>query len=253
MIEQTTNSPSDFYGSSRILLEGIIDEFLSCIGMIRRYQKAQTGWDPISSCTSRVKSPESMQEKLIRDGLEPTLQNALALEHDAAGVRLICPMVDDVYRTAELIRTIPGVTVLREKDFIAHPKPNGYRSYHMILKMPVRFLGNDSETEDLPCLEVQIRTIAMDCWASIEHELKYKHDIANPELMQQELKRCSDQIASTDLSLSTLKELILSPAAGPGANPDTGAGTEKTADSGCGRQKISRKSESKKDFGSAYK
>ena len=101
------------------------------------------------------------------------------------------------------------MTILREKDFIAHPKPNGYRSYHMILKMPVRFLGNTSETAALPCLEVQIRTIAMDCWASIEHELKYKHDIANPELMQQELKHCSDQIASTDLSLSTLKELIL--------------------------------------------
>lgn len=123
MIESTTTTPSDFYGGSRILLEGIIDEFLSCIGMIRRYQKSQTGWDPISSSTSRVKSPESMREKLIRDGLEPTLQNALAHEHDAAGVRLICPMVDDVYRTAELIRAIPDVTILRKKDFIAHPKP----------------------------------------------------------------------------------------------------------------------------------
>ena len=115
MIESTTTTPSDFYGGSRILLEGIIDEFLSCIGMIRRYQKSQTGWDPISSSTSRVKSPESMREKLIRDGLEPTLQNALAHEHDAAGVRLICPMVDDVYRTAELIRAIPDVTILQEK------------------------------------------------------------------------------------------------------------------------------------------
>ena len=134
MIESTTTTPSDFYSGSRILLEGIIDEFLSCIGMIRRYQKSQTGWDPISSSTSRVKSPESMREKLIRDGLEPTLQNALAHEHDAAGVRLICPMVDDVYRTAELIRAIPDVTILREKDFIAHPKPNGYRSLHLIVE-----------------------------------------------------------------------------------------------------------------------
>ncbi|MFR3986296.1 MULTISPECIES: GTP pyrophosphokinase family protein [unclassified Clostridium] len=233
MIESTTTTPSDFYGGSRILLEGIIDEFLSCIGMIRRYQKSQTGWDPISSSTSRVKSPESMREKLIRDGLEPTLQNALAHEHDAAGVRLICPMVDDVYRTAELIRAIPDVTILREKDFIAHPKPNGYRSYHMILKMPVRFLGNTSETAALPCLEVQIRTIAMDCWASIEHELKYKHDIANPELMQQELKHCSDQIASTDLSLSTLKELILTPNADPDANFNTSAVAEKPVASDC--------------------
>ena len=248
MIESTTTTPSDFYGGSRILLEGIIDEFLSCIGMIRRYQKSQTGWDPISSSTSRVKSPESMREKLIRDGLEPTLQNALAHEHDAAGVRLICPMVDDVYRTAELIRAIPDVTILQEKDFIAHPKPNGYRSYHMIIEIPVffsdskkpirvevqiRFLGNTSETAALPCLEVQIRTIAMDCWASIEHELKYKHDIANPELMQQELKHCSDQIASTDLSLSTLKELILTPNADPDANSNTSAGAEKPVASDC--------------------
>ena len=233
MIDFNHSTPSDFYGSSHIILEGLIDEFLSCIGMIRRYQKAQTGWDPISSCTSRVKSPESMQEKLIRDGLEPTLQNALTQEHDAAGVRLICPMVDDVYRTAGLIRAIPGVTVLREKDFIAHPKPNGYRSYHMILQMPVRFLGNDSETEELPCLEVQIRTIAMDCWASIEHELKYKHDIANPELMQQELKHCSDQIASTDLSLSTLKELILTPDAEANATPITDTDAAKSAASNC--------------------
>ncbi len=189
-------------------MEGVLDEFLSCINMIRRYQKKQNGWDPISSYSSRIKSPESMKEKLVRDGLEPTLKNALTYEHDAAGVRLICPMVDDVYRSVELIRKIPGISILREKDFISHPKPNGYRSYHMILKMPVRFLDSEPEKITLPFLEVQIRTIAMDCWASIEHELKYKHDIANPELMQQELKRCSDQIASTDLSLSTLKELI---------------------------------------------
>ena len=146
MIESTTTTPSDFYGGSRILLEGIIDEFLSCIGMIRRYQKSQTGWDPISSSTSRVKSPESMREKLIRDGLEPTLQNALAHEHDAAGVRLICPMVDDVYRTAELIRAIPDVTILREKDFIAQPIPPCGACRQVILetekryKQPIRIL-----------------------------------------------------------------------------------------------------------------
>ena len=93
--------------------------------------------------------------------------------------------------------------------------------------LPNRLKGNGD------CLEVQIRTIAMDCWASIEHELKYKHDIANPELMQQELKHCSDQIASTDLSLSTLKELILTPNADPDANSNTSAGAEKPVASDC--------------------
>ena len=184
MIESTTTTPSDFYGGSRILLEGIIDEFLSCIGMIRRYQKSQTGWDPISSSTSRVKSPESMREKLIRDGLEPTLQNALAHEHDAAGVRLICPMVDDVYRTAELIRAIPDVTILQEKDFIAHPKPNGYRSLHLILEVPI-FLAERTQPVRI---ELQIRTMAMDFWASLEHQLRYKSDVEIPEHMSDDLR-----------------------------------------------------------------
>ena len=204
MIESTTTTPSDFYGGSRILLEGIIDEFLSCIGMIRRYQKSQTGWDPISSSTSRVKSPESMIEKLIRDGLEPTLQNALAHEHDAAGVRLICPMVDDVYRTAELIRAIPDVTILREKDFIAHPKPNGYRSLHLILEVPI-FLAERTQPVRI---ELQIRTMAMDFWASLEHQLRYKSDVEIPEHVSDDLKKCADVIAETDQEMQRIaKEL----------------------------------------------
>ena len=99
----------------------------------------------------------------------------------------------------------------------------------MIYAVPV-FLSSGAHYTPV---EVQFRTIAMDCWASIEHELKYKHDIANPELMQQELKHCSDQIASTDLSLSTLKELILTPNADPDANSNTSAGAEKPVASDC--------------------
>ena len=204
MIESTTTTPSDFYGGSRILLEGIIDEFLSCIGMIRRYQKSQTGWDPISSSTSRVKSPESMREKLIRDGLEPTLQNALAHEHDAAGVRLICPMVDDVYRTAELIRAIPDVTILRKKDFIAHPKPNGYRSYHMIIEIPVFF----SDRKEKMRVEVQIRTMAMDFWASLDHQMKYKKDLDDSGEISEELNECAEIIAQTDLKMQSIRQKI---------------------------------------------
>ena len=172
--------------------------------MIRRYQKSQTGWDPISSSTSRVKSPESMREKLIRDGLEPTLQNALAHEHDAAGVRLICPMVDDVYRTAELIRAIPDVTILREKDFIAHPKPNGYRSLHLIVEIPV-FL---SEGRILVPVEVQIRTIAMDFWASLEHSLRYKAQEYIPQHISDELQRVATDIASLDQRMQAIHDQV---------------------------------------------
>ena len=201
-----TAADREFYGGSLILLEGIISEFLSCLDMMRRYQTAQGLRDPVSSVQARIKSAASMREKLARQGLPVTRDSALQSVWDAAGVRLICPFTQNIDQTVALIRAIPGVEVLREKDYIRHPKPNGYRSYHMILSLPLRFLGREPHAP--VWLEVQLRTIAMDCWASIEHQLKYKRDIPNQELIIQELKRCADEIASTDLSLQTIRDLI---------------------------------------------
>lgn len=201
-----TAADREFYGGALILLEGIVSEFLSCLGMMRRYQTAQGLRDPVSSVQARIKSAASMREKLTRQGLPVTRDSALQNVWDAAGVRLICPFTQNIDQTVALIRAIPGVEVLREKDYIRHPKPNGYRSYHMILSLPLRFLGKESCAP--VWLEVQLRTIAMDCWASIEHQLKYKRDIPDQELIIQELKRCADEIASTDLSLQTIRDLI---------------------------------------------
>ena len=128
-----TAADREFYGGSLILLEGIISEFLSCLGMMRRYQTAQGLRDPVSSVQARIKSAASMREKLARQGLPVTRDSALQSVWDAAGVRLICPFTQNIDQTVALIRAIPGVEVLREKDYIRHPKPNGYRSYHMIL------------------------------------------------------------------------------------------------------------------------
>ena len=201
-----TAADREFYGGALILLEGIISEFLSCLGMMRRYQTAQGLRDPVSSVQARIKSAASMREKLTRQVLPVTRGSALQNVWDAAGVRLICPFTQNIDQTVALIRAIPGVEVLREKDYIRHPKPNGYRSYHMILSLPLRFLGKEPYAP--VWLEVQLRTIAMDCWASIEHQLKYKRDIPDQELIIQELKRCADEIASTDLSLQTIRDLI---------------------------------------------
>ncbi len=201
-----TAADREFYGEGLILLEGIISEFLSCLGMMRRYQTAQGLRDPVASVQARVKSAASMRGKLARQGLPATRDSALRDVWDAAGVRLICPFAQNIDQTVALIRAIPGVEILREKDYIRHPKPNGYRSYHMILSLPLRFLGG--EPHGPVWLEVQLRTIAMDCWANIEHQLKYKRDIPNQELIVQELKRCADEIASTDLSLQTIRDLI---------------------------------------------
>lgn len=206
---EITGAEYEFYGDHLILLEGVIEEFLSCLHMIRRYQVSRGQRDSVASFQARIKSARSMKEKLERQGLPVTADSALRNVWDAAGVRLVCPFVQSIDQTIRLIRQIPGVQILREKDYIRNPKPNGYRSYHMILSLPLRFL--ERAPEHPVWLEVQLRTIAMDCWASIEHQLKYKHDIADQALIVQELKRCADEIASTDLSLQTIRDLIEAP------------------------------------------
>jgi len=204
-VPEVTSAEREFYGENLILLEGAISEFLSCMDMIRRYEVQLGNRDPVASSQTRIKSAESMRQKLQRLAFPITAESAMKNVFDAAGVRLVCPFIQDIDRTAELIRAIPGVQIQTEKDYIRNPKPNGYRSYHMILSMPLRFLGNSQKTV---WLEVQLRTIAMDCWANIEHQLKYKQNIPDQALLVQELKRCADEITSTDLSLQTIRDLI---------------------------------------------
>ena len=204
-VPEVTSAEREFYGENLILLEGAISEFLSCMDMIRRYEVQLGNRDPFASSQTRIKSAESMRQKLQRLAFPITAESAMKNVFDAAGVRLVCPFIQDIDRTAELIRAIPGVQIQTEKDYIRSPKPNGYRSYHMILSMPLRFLGNSQKTV---WLEVQLRTIAMDCWANIEHQLKYKQNIPDQALLIQELKRCADEITSTDLSLQTIRDLI---------------------------------------------
>lgn len=204
-VPEVTSAEREFYGENLILLEGAISEFLSCMDMIRRYEVQLGNRDPVASSQTLIKSAESMRQKLQRLAFPVTAESAMKNVFDAAGVRLVCPFIQDIDRTAELIRAIPGVQIQTEKDYIRNPKPNGYRSYHMILTMPLRFLGNSPKTV---WLEVQLRTIAMDCWANIEHQLKYKQNIPDQALLIQELKRCADEITSTDLSLQTIRNLI---------------------------------------------
>ena len=204
-VPEVTSAEREFYGENLILLEGAISEFLSCMDMIRRYEVQLGNRDPVASSQTRIKSAESMRQKLQRLAFPVTAESAMKNVFDAAGVRLVCPFIQDIDRTAELIRAIPGVQIQTEKDYIRSPKPNGYRSYHMILSMPLRFLGNSQKTV---WLEVQLRTIAMDCSANIEHQLKYKQNIPDQALLLQELKRCADEITSTVLSLQTIGDLI---------------------------------------------
>ena len=176
--------------------------------MIRRYQVSLGRSDPVSSWQARIKRASSMREKLRRRGLPETAETALSEIRDAAGVRLVCPFVEDIYRTADLIRAIPGIRIHREKETIsARPSPTATGAFiwwcDAAAAVSAGGTGGARRAGRCSC-----GTIAMDCWASIEHRVKYKREVPEQKLIVQELKRCADEIASTDLSLQTIRELI---------------------------------------------
>ena len=193
-----------FYKESIIELEAVITEITARLDVIRKYKKINNDRDPIEYIKSRVKSEDSMKEKLQRKGLKVNLENALMKIHDAAGIRIICTFVDDVYDIVEMIKKYDDIEVINEKDYIKNPKENGYRSYHLIIKIPLNIAGEIHKVY----LEIQIRTIAMDFWSSLEHQMKYKKDIQNPEMIAEELKKCAEQIATTDINMMAIRNMI---------------------------------------------
>ncbi len=160
--------------------------------------------NPIEIIKSRVKKPMSIIEKLKRRGFPVNLDSMIENLDDVAGIRVICSFIDDIYDVADMLVRQDDVKVIAIKDYLKNPKENGYRSYHMIVEIPVFF----SDKKQNMRVEVQIRTIAMDFWASLEHELKYKKEIPNPEEMIKELKECADIIASTDDKMLSIRKKI---------------------------------------------
>ena len=158
--------------------------------------------------TSRLKTEASMREKLKRRGLAETTENALYQMKDAIGLRIVTRFVDDIYRVKEKLAALPGVAIDEEKDYIQNVKPSGYRSLHLILRCEIETADLYGRIPGLFFAEVQIRTIAMDSWASLEHEMHYKREGENRALIAAELKRCADDLASCDLSMQTIRNLI---------------------------------------------
>lgn len=162
---------------------------------------------PAEHFLSRIKSPESAAEKLRRRGLPEDADSAIQNLTDLIGVRIVTHFVGDVYRILEEIRKSSEWRILTVKDYISCPKPNGYRSLHILLEIPF-------PDDEIPMItaEIQMRTIAMDCWASLEHQMRYKKHISGMDtgLIESELKRCADEMASTDLTMQTIREMIQS-------------------------------------------
>lgn len=161
--------------------------------------------NPISSVKCRLKSPESIVNKIKRNGLTYDLESVEEHVRDVAGVRVCCAFIDDVYMLAEALLNQDDVTLIEKKDYIADPKPNGYRSLHLIVEIPI-FLANEKRPMKV---EIQLRTIAMDFWASLEHQLRYKKDFEFTKAMADELLSCAEMSAALDRKMDTLREQVL--------------------------------------------
>ena len=160
--------------------------------------------NPIEMIKSRVKKPLSIVEKLQRKGLDVSLESMINSLDDVAGIRVICSFLDDIYAVADMLVRQDDIKVITVKDYIKNPKPNGYRSYHMIIETPVFF----SDRKKPMRVEVQIRTIAMDFWASLDHQLKYKKEIGNSSEIGDDLKECAEVIAQTDKKMLEIRQKI---------------------------------------------
>ncbi|MEI3522109.1 MAG: GTP pyrophosphokinase family protein [Anaerosacchariphilus sp.] len=175
--------------------------------------------NPIEFITSRVKKPLSIVEKLHRYGVPVSVESVEKNLNDVAGVRVICSFIDDIYTVADMLLRQDDITLIKKKDYIEHPKDNGYRSLHLIIEIPVFFSNQKKNMR----VEVQIRTIAMDFWASVDHQLKYKQDIEdveNADELSAELKECADIIAQTDARMQAIKNKIYPGNALPKTNMD---------------------------------
>ena len=161
--------------------------------------------NPIEFIKSRIKQPTSIASKLKRKGCPVTVESAMDVLSDVAGVRVICAFIDDIYKVADMLTAQDDIELIKRKDYIKNPKMNGYRSLHLIVEVPVFF----SDHKELMRVEVQIRTIAMDFWSSLEHQLKYKKDIDDAENIMYELRACADVINRTDYHMQSLRDRIV--------------------------------------------
>jgi len=160
--------------------------------------------NPIEYIRGRIKSPESIAEKLHKLNVEITAENVKKHLSDVAGIRIICPFARDIHHLVGLLRSMPDVNIIEEKDYISSPKATGYRSYHVILDVPVFYSGHVEHVT----IEVQIRTEAMNFWSTLEHKARYKYQDHIPQHLCDELVVCADKIAELDNRMFLIHEII---------------------------------------------
>lgn len=162
-------------------------------------------YNPIEYIKKRLKTAESIVKKLKKDGYEPTLKNMHTHVKDIAGIRIVCSFTSDIYKLAEMIGMQNDITVISVKDYIKHPKESGYKSYHMIVSVPIFISDKVFDVR----VEIQIRTIAMDFWASLEHKIYYKFEGHAPEYISRDLRECAEIVSNLDAKMLQLNKAIL--------------------------------------------
>lgn len=193
-----------FYDEYIVLLLETETLFIQTLTQLKETYAKTNRRFPVEHYKTRIKTADSAKAKLKRLGLPQTLTAAQNSLFDLVGARIVCRFIDDIYEIKQALQQTDGIEITHIKDYIKNPKPNGYRSLHMIMRLP---LHNESGVHT-QYVEVQMRTIAMDFWASLEHELKYKQNVPDADLIFSELKRCADEISSVDLSMQTIYEWI---------------------------------------------
>lgn len=192
------------WSKALLLYNSALKEISTKLEILNNEFKLAHQYNPIEHITSRLKSAQSIARKMRIKQKELTVENIIKYINDVAGVRIICSFTSDIYRIADSITKQNDVTVLKIKDYIANPKPNGYMSYHMIVSVPI-FLSNDVINTKV---EIQIRTIAMDFWASLEHKIYYKFEGKAPEGIREELRQCADIISFLDKKMLSINESV---------------------------------------------
>ena len=201
----STNSEVDSWKEVTLIYNSALKEIGTKLEILNDEFQHVHRYNPIEHIKSRLKSPESIVKKLKKHGYESTIENMVNHVNDIAGIRVICSFTSDIYRIAEMISNQSDIKILSVKDYIQNPKPSGYRSSHMLVSVPIFLSDRSADTK----VEIQIRTVAMDFWASLEHKINYKFEGNAPVFIRNELIECSRIISELDGRMLMLNEEVL--------------------------------------------
>ena len=194
----------DTWNSVMLMYNSALKEMGTKIEILNDEFQHTHQYNPIEYVKSRVKRPESITKKLKRYGYDESIENMVEYCNDIAGLRIVCSFTSDIYRLADMIGRQNDITVISIKDYIKNPKESGYKSYHMLVSVPIFLSDSVVDTK----VEIQIRTIAMDFWASLEHKIYYKFEGDAPDYISRDLRECAEMVSTLDEKMLSLNEAI---------------------------------------------